>query len=71
MISLVHYNLSLYPQKTVIIIWVYRRIQYELVPDCRIPYCRIPYCRLFLKMTKFHIIIFYLKKNIDDVYIFY
>jgi hypothetical protein len=41
MISLVHYNLSLYPQKTVIIIWVYRRIQYELVPDCRIPYCRV------------------------------
>ena len=66
MISLVHYNLSLYPQKTVIIIWVYRRIQYELVPDCR-----IPYCRLFLKMTKFHIIILYLKKNIDDVYISY
>jgi hypothetical protein len=32
----------------------------ELVPDCR----------LLLKMTKFHII-FYLKKNIDDVYIFY
>ena len=47
----------------------------ELVSDCRIPYslspfCWIPYCRLLLKMTKFHNIIFYLKKNIDDVYIF-
>ena len=30
-----------------------------------------PFCRLLLKMTKFHNIIFYLKKNIDDVYIFY
>ena len=36
-----------------------------------VPFCRIPYCRLLLKMTKFHHIIFYLKKNINDVYIFY
>ena len=35
------------------------------------PFCRIPYCQLLLKMTKFHNIIFYLNKNIDDVYIFY
>ena len=28
----------------------------------RRPFCRIPYCRLLLKMTKFHNIIFYLKK---------
>ena len=26
------------------------------------PFCRIPYCQLLLKMTKFHNIIFYLKK---------
>jgi hypothetical protein len=31
----------------------------------------IPDCRFLLKMTKFHHIIFYLKKNIDGVYIFY
>ena len=31
----------------------------------------IPFCQILLKITKFHHIIFYLKKNIDDVYIFY
>ena len=59
-----------------------RRVLYDRIstrlPNPRLPntilptpFCRIPYCRLLLKMSKFHHIIFYLKKNIDDVYIFY
>jgi hypothetical protein len=47
--------------------WISTRLPNPILP---IPFCRIPYCRLLLKMTKFHHIIFYLKKNIDDVYIF-
>jgi hypothetical protein len=36
-----------------------------------IPFCRTHIDDFLLKMTKFDHIIFYLKKNIDDVYIFY
>jgi hypothetical protein len=36
-------------------------------PILPIPFCRIPYCRLLLKMTKFHHIIFYLKRKYQKV----
>ena len=50
--------------------WISPAHNHDFCQDCRIPYCRIPYCRFLLKMTKFHHIIFYLKKIIDGVYKF-
>ena len=43
--------------------WTTKRISTRLPNTILpIPFCRIPHCRLWLKMTKFHPIIYYLKK---------
>ena len=39
--------------------WPNPRLPNTILP---IPFCRIPHCRLWLKMTKFHPINYYLKK---------
>ena len=53
--------------------WISTRLPSPRLPNTILPspFCRISYCWLLLKMTKFHNIIFYLKKNIDDVYIIF